>query len=74
MKTGLVMEHEVDQDGLEEVDVDMIAKNIQRAISVFKDSETYTTMQKAAMSVADEYSWANSAKQYISTFASIGCK
>lgn len=74
MKTGLVMEHEVDQDGLEEVDVDMIAKNIQRAISVFKDSETYTTMQKTAMSVADEYSWANSAKQYISTFASIGCK
>merc|ERR1719478_1623060 len=74
MKTGLVMEHEVDQDGLEEVDVDMIAKNIERAISVFKDSETYTTMQKTAMSVADEYSWTNSAKQYISTFASIGCK
>jgi len=74
MKTGLVMEHEVDQDGLETADVDMIAKNIERAISIFKDTETYSTMQKAAMSIADDYSWANSAKQYISTFASIGCK
>jgi len=74
MKTGLVMEHEVDQDGLEPEDVDMIAKNIQRAVSVFKETETYETMQKAAMTIADEYSWANSAKQYISTFASIGCK
>merc|ERR1711966_579722 len=52
MKTGLVMEHEVDQDGLEEVDVDMIAKNIDRAIALFKDTASYTTMQKAAISIA----------------------
>merc|ERR1712127_265605 len=46
MKTGLVMEHEVYADGIETADVDMIAKNIERAISIFKDTETYSTMQK----------------------------
>jgi len=69
-KTGLVMEHEVDQDGLEEVDVDMIAGNIKRAADLFK-TEQYKTMQKAAMEIADEYSWSNAAKQYVSAFAAL---
>jgi len=71
MKTGLVMEHEVDQDGLEETDVEMLAKSIQRAASLFKDKETYKTMQVDAMAAADSYSWANSAKQYVEVFSSL---
>merc|ERR1719478_1217174 len=69
-KTGLVMEHEVDQDGLEEVDVDMIAGNIKRAADLFK-TEQYKTMQKAAMEVADEYSWSNAANQYVNGIAAL---
>merc|ERR1711966_191686 len=47
MKTGLVMESEVDDD---------------------------TTMQKAAMSASKDFTWAASAKQYISTFKAMGSK
>merc|ERR1711966_512095 len=65
MKTGLVMDNEVDQDGLEEKDVEMLAKSIQRAATLFKDKETYKTMQVEAMAAADSYSWASSAKQYV---------
>merc|ERR1712216_982405 len=71
MKTGLVMENEVDQDGLEEKDVEMLAKSIQRAATLFKDKEAYKTMQVEAMAAADSYSWANSAKQYVEVFSSL---
>jgi len=71
MKTGLVMENEVDQDGLEEKDVEMLAKSIQRAATLFKDKETYKTMQVEAMAAADSYSWASSAKQYVEVFSSL---
>merc|ERR1711990_925554 len=36
MKTGLVMEREVDQDGLEEADVTMLVANIERAMGIYK--------------------------------------
>jgi granule-bound starch synthase len=71
MKTGLVMENEVYQDGLEEKDVEMLAKSIQRAATLFKDKETYKTMQVEAMAAADSYSWASSAKQYVEVFSSL---
>ena len=71
MKTGLVMENEVDQDGLEQKDVDMLADSISRAVKLFKDAETYKTMQVEAMAAADSYSWSNSAKQYVEVFSSL---
>lgn len=72
MKTGFVMEHEIDQDGLVEADVSMLAKSIQRAANVFSDSATFRSMQVAAMDVAKTYSWSNSAKQYEETFWGMG--
>jgi len=74
MKTGLVMEHEVDQDGLEMTDVKMLVKNMERAARVFTKAETYKKMQQAAMKVASEYSWSNSAAQYVKAFAAIRAK
>ena len=71
MKTGFVMEHEVDQDGLEETDVEMLKNNIARAMKVFKDAETMKTMQMSAMSAADTYSWTNSAKEYVKVFSTL---
>lgn len=71
MKTGFVMEHEVDPDGLEQKDVQMIVNNIERAIKVFKSAETYKAMQVQAMTTATTYSWANSAKQYIAEFSAL---
>ena len=72
MRTGFVMEHEVDQDALAAADVKMIAKNIERAARVFAKTGTYSNMQKAAMKAASGYSWSSSAQQYIQTFAAIG--
>eukprot|EP00961_Rhodomonas_salina_P129721 1746850-Rhodomonas_salina.2 len=72
MKTGLVMEHEVDQDGIEEVDVDMLVKNMERAVSLFESKETLRKIQVDAMAAAKSYSWNASAKQYVSHFLQIG--
>lgn len=74
MKTGLVMEREVDQDGLEEVDVDMMITNFERAIKLFKSPAEYSTMQKAAMEAATTFSWQASVKQYVAEFKKIGVK
>lgn len=71
MRTGFVMEHEVDQDALAAADVKMVAKNLERAARVFTKTATYTKMQKAAMEAASSYSWSNAAQQYIRTFAAI---
>ena len=71
MQTGLVMEHEIDQDCLEARDVKMMTDNILRAVRVFTKAETFTRMQKEAMRTAESYSWSNSAKAYINTFAAL---
>jgi glycogen synthase len=71
MQTGLVMEHEIDQDCLEARDVKMMTDNILRAVRVFTKGETFTRMQKEAMRTAASYSWSNSAKAYINTFAAL---
>merc|ERR1712127_644042 len=59
MKTGLVMEREVDQDGLEEVDVDMLVENFERALKLYKSPAEMLKMQVAAMKAAGEFSWTN---------------
>merc|ERR1711966_412963 len=69
-KTGIVMEHEIDQDGIETEDVAMLAKSIERAATLHK-SGSMKTMQVEAMEAADKYSWANSAKQYVQTFSAL---
>jgi len=74
MKTGLVMEREVDQDGLEEVDVEMLISNLKRAIKLYKSPSDYRTMQKSAMEAATEFSWTSSVKQYVAEFKKIGVK
>merc|ERR1719253_898026 len=71
MKTGLVMEHEVDADGIETADVTMLVDNFERAIKVF-NGPTYRSMQSEAMAAAKEYTWANSVKQYEAEFRKIG--
>jgi len=71
MKTGLVMEHEVDADGIETTDVTMMVDNFERAIKVF-NGPTYRSMQSEAMAAAKEYTWANSVKQYEAEFKKIG--
>merc|ERR1711998_622281 len=74
MKTGLVMEHEVDQDGLETADVTMLIGNIERAIGIYKAPAQHREMQVAAMEAAMEFSWSNSVKQYVAEFKRIGAK
>ena len=74
MKTGLVMEHEVDQDGLEEVDVQMLVSNIERAMGLLKAPAKLREMQVAAMEAATDFSWSNSVKQYVAEFKRIGVK
>jgi granule-bound starch synthase len=74
MKTGLVMEHEVDQDGLEEVDVQMLVGNIERAMGLIKAPAKLREMQVAAMEAATDFSWSNSVKQYVAEFKRIGVK
>merc|ERR1711966_594998 len=71
VKTGLVMEHEVDADGIETADVTMLVDNFERAIKVF-NGPTYRAMQSEAMAAAKEYTWANSVKQYEAEFKKIG--
>ena len=74
MKTGLVMEHEIDADGLEAEDVTMLVSNFERAIKVFNSPAQYRGMQTTAMEVSKDYSWANAVKKYVAEFAKIGVK
>jgi granule-bound starch synthase len=74
MKTGLVMEREVDQDGLEEADVEMLLKNIERAMTLFRSPAEYRKIQIAAMEAAGEFSWTNSVKHYVAEFKKLGVK
>jgi glycogen synthase len=68
------MEHEVDQDGLEEVDVQMLVSNIERAMGLLKAPAKLREMQVAAMEAATDFSWSNSVKQYVAEFKRIGVK
>jgi granule-bound starch synthase len=74
MKTGFVMETELDMDEILTKDVNMIVSNIKRAISLYQDKATLRTMQVAAMQTAKGYTWAKAAAQYISLFKAIGAK
>jgi len=49
MKTGLVLEREVDQDGVVEADVAMLAKAIGTASGLFTDKATYRQMQQVIL-------------------------
>jgi granule-bound starch synthase len=73
MKTGLVMEREVDGDGLKEADVEMLVNNFQRAIDL-SSSPQLRGIQVAAMQAADKYTWAAAVEQYVAEFQRIGAK
>eukprot|EP00961_Rhodomonas_salina_P148466 1998397-Rhodomonas_salina.1 len=72
MKTGLVMEHEVDQDEIVDEDVAMLVSNMERACKLFKDKETLRTVQVAAMGAAKSYSWSAAAQKYVDHLLKIG--
>jgi len=74
MKTGLVMDREMDQDGLEPEDVTLMVESFQRAIKLYQTPDKLQEMQVAAMESATEFSWQNSVKQYIAEFKKIGVK
>lgn len=74
MKTGLVMEAEVDGDEITTKDVVMIVSNMQRAADLYKNTPKLREIQVAAMAAAKSYSWAKAAKSYIETFKAIGSK
>jgi len=68
MKTGMVLQKELDQDAVVEEDVNMLIQAIARACNLFVDAPTYREMQKFAMQAAAKFSWGNSAEQYITKF------
>eukprot|EP00292_Cryptomonas_paramecium_P033456 CAMPEP_0113702042 /NCGR_PEP_ID=MMETSP0038_2-20120614/24945_1 /TAXON_ID=2898 /ORGANISM="Cryptomonas paramecium" /LENGTH=560 /DNA_ID=CAMNT_0000626071 /DNA_START=37 /DNA_END=1719 /DNA_ORIENTATION=+ /assembly_acc=CAM_ASM_000170 len=72
LKTGLVMERELDMDEIVPEDVEMIADSIKRAVKLYSDKQTINTMQKAAMAAAKDYSWTKATKEYVQHFISIG--
>jgi granule-bound starch synthase len=72
MKTGFVMENEVDMDEIVTKDVDMIISNIKRACTVFEDKAKLRTMQQQAMQAAKGYTWASAAKEYTRVFKEMG--
>jgi glycogen synthase len=74
MKTGIVFEREVDQDGIEEDDVDMLVKNFDKAMKLYKSPAEFRAIQVAAMDAAKDFSWQNSVKQYVAEFKKIGVK
>ncbi|KAJ1494782.1 hypothetical protein T484DRAFT_2403425 [Baffinella frigidus] len=72
MKTGLVMETEMDQDELVPKDVAMIVSNIARAMKLYESKAKMREVQIAAMAAAKTYSWNNAAREYIKHFIEIG--
>lgn len=72
MKTGLVMKREVDMDDIIAQDVDMIASDIKRAITLYGDKATLQEMQVAAMKAAKDFSWVKATKQYVDHFLNLG--
>ena len=62
------MEKELDMDDILPEDVEMITKNIKRAVKLYKDKSTLKEMQVAAMKAAKEFSWVKATKQYIDHF------
>lgn len=70
MQTGLVMEKEVDQSTIKTEDVAMLMNSITRACKLFREP-AYREMQRAAMKSSADFSWTNSAREYISTFRSM---
>ena len=70
MQTGLVLEKEVDQDTVKVDDVAMLMNAITRACKLFREP-AYREMQRNAMKASADFSWSNSARQYISTFRSM---
>jgi granule-bound starch synthase len=72
MKTGFVMESEVDMDEILPKDVDMIVSNIKRACALYNDRAKLRTMQQQAMRTAKSYTWANAARQYTRIFKEMG--
>jgi len=72
MQTGLVMESEMDPDGVVPKDVEMIQSNIQRAVQLYGNKPAFNSIQQQAMGAAKTYSWTNAAKQYVSHFLEIG--
>jgi glycogen synthase len=63
------MEKELDMDDILPEDVQMIVKNIKRAVALYEsDPATYNAMQVAAMKAAKDYSWVKATKQYVDHF------
>jgi len=72
MRTGLVMEHELDGDGIVGEDVDMIVRNMERATALYQSTPSLRQIQAEAMAAAKRFSWAASARQYVQHFYDIG--
>jgi granule-bound starch synthase len=74
LKTGLVMERELDMDAILPADVEMIASSIRRAATLYGDGAALRRTQVAAMAAAKEYSWTKATKQYVDHFLALGAK
>jgi granule-bound starch synthase len=74
MKTGLVMAKELDMDDIVPADVEMIAKDIKRAVALYGDKATLKAMQVSAMEAAKDFSWVKATKQYVQHFMALGAK
>ncbi len=49
-------------------DVEMIATNIKRAVTLYGDKATLKEMQVSAMQAAKDFSWVKATKQYVQHF------
>ncbi len=63
------MEKELDMDDILPEDVEMIVKNIKRAVDLYEsEPATYRQMQVAAMKAAKDFSWVQATKLYVNHF------
>ncbi|CEM05294.1 unnamed protein product [Vitrella brassicaformis CCMP3155] len=71
--TGFVMEDEVEQETVVTPEsCKIVADSIRRAIQSYKNTSQIDSMRKNAMALAKKFSWKRAAKEYISTFESMG--
>ena len=68
LRTGLVLEKEIDPHGVTTADVAMIIEAMAGACRLFRDAPAYRAVQQAAMEAAAAYTWRNSAVQYLDKF------
>lgn len=72
LKTGFVLERELDMDLILPEDVAMVAGGIKRAAALYADTAAMRAMQTAAMKAAKDFSWVSATKHYVAHFLSLG--